>query len=408
VILTVVAAVVLMLLAAWAVAAPLVSLGRSVHRSLAPHGFGMCTGMSSGPGAPDALTQWLHAQIQQCAQLPPDRPLTFAMLGEAGISLQMVATDLGLVRPVTIPFSDGQYLFAPAELAALFPAEVVDHVLRAAGVPPAERDSERTWFMPSQELPIVIGARLSSSVPLLLSSLRLYSAHAEATGPVESYMTDGGVTSNFPIHFFDNWLPDHPTFGLDLVAVASTGAPDDQALVFMPDGDEAARLPPSESIRTVGSFLSHVQDASRNWRDELQAELPGFRDRVCQIRMRPGEGGFNLDADPATVRVLVDRGRAAGREILQTFDWDRHRLIRYVTLMSLLRENFTLLSERIGSYRTDVGPDAAPGASADEAQRRVEVDRATLDLIQQAAALPASDEQWPSEPEPSMRIGPRV
>ena len=397
--LTVVAAAGLMLLAAWAVAAPLVSLGRSVHRSLAPHGFGMCTGLAA-PGAPVALTDWLHTEIQRCAQLPPDQPLTFAMLQQEGISLQMVTTDLGMARPVTIPFSEEQYLFSPAELAELFPAAIVDHVLRAAGVPPAERDSTRTWFMPSQELPVVIGARLSSSVPILLSSLRLYSARAQATAPVESYMTDGGVTSNFPIHFFDNWLPDHPTFGLDLVAMAEAGTPEDQAPVFMPSEGDAARLPPSQSIRTVGSFLGHVQDASRNWRDELQAELPGFRDRVCQIRMRPGEGGFNLNADPATVRALVDRGRAAGQEILETFDWDRHRLTRYLTLMALLRENFALLGERWAA-----GPQATV---TQDAQRQAEIDQTITDLIKRAATLPPPDDDAGSDPESSMRIGPRV
>ena len=74
--------------------------------------------------------------------------------------------------------------------------------------------------------------------------------------------------------------------------------------------------------------MRQIEDSARNWRDELQAELPGFRDRICQIEMRPGEGGFNLNADPATVTELIERGRAAGREILRTFDWNQHRLIR--------------------------------------------------------------------------------
>ncbi|MGI9184748.1 MAG: patatin [Solirubrobacteraceae bacterium] len=407
VVLTVLAATVLMMLAAWTVIAPLVSLGRAVHHSVGADGFGLCTGMSAGAG--EGLTQWLHRQIQHCAGLPADQPLTFAMLKEAGIALQMVATDLGLARPVRIPFAEEQYLFAPAELARLFPAEVVAHVLKVAGVPAAERESSRTWFLPSDQLPVVIGARLSSSVPVLLSSLRLYSAHAEASGPVESYMTDGGLTSNFPIHFFDDWLPSHPTFGLDLVTGTSTDP--DAPAVFMPDGDLGPRLPPSAGIHTLGSFFGHVQDASRNWRDELQAELPGFRDRVCQIRMGPGEGGFHLDADPATLEQLVTRGRQAGQEILGTFDWDRHRFVRYLTLMALLRENFLLLSERldnVGAWPENADAPFAIDAATASREQLLEVNRATVELIQRAAGLSALAAQWRSEPEPSMRVGPRV
>ena len=405
-VLAVLAAIGLMLLAVWTVLAPLVSLGRAVHHSLGTQGFGLCTGMSAGAG--DALTEWLHEQIQHCAGLPSDQPLTFAMLKETGISLQMVATDLGLARPVTIPFADEQYLFVPAELARLFPADVVTHVLHAAGVPPAERDSSRAWFLPSDQLPVVIGARLSSSVPLLLSSLPLYTARPDATGPVVSYMTDGGLTSNFPIHFFDDWLPSHPTFGLDLAAAGAPGA--DGAAVFMPDGDQAPRLPPSQGIHTLSRFLGAVQDASRNWRDELQAELPGFRDRICQIRLDPGEGGFHLDADPAALERLVARGHQAGQEILNTFDWDRHRFSRYLTLMALLRENFTLFSQRLDKSATWPEHAEAPFVVDDAAGRQtlLEINRATAELIEQAAALSAASAQWQSEPEPSMRIGPRV
>ena len=239
-VLAVVAALVVALLVAGAVLGPLVAIARGAWRSLPQTGFGVCSGLAAD-GAPDALTDWLHAGLQRCAGLPPDRPLTFSMLRSRGITLRMVATDLGLARPVTMPFSEQQYLFAPAELTRLFPGPVVDHVLRAAGVGPEDRDSTRTWFLPADELPVVIGVRISASVPVLLSSLRLYTAAPEADGPIESYMTDGGLTSNFPIHFFDDWLPSHPTFGLDLVAVPAVG----DEPVFMPAGDEIGhRLAP--------------------------------------------------------------------------------------------------------------------------------------------------------------------
>ncbi|HET9103306.1 MAG TPA: patatin-like phospholipase family protein [Solirubrobacteraceae bacterium] len=397
-VLAVVAALVVALLTAGAVLGPLVAIVRGAWRSLPGAGFGVCSGLAS-PGAPDALTDWLHASVQRCAGLPPGQPLTFAMLQARGIALRMVATDLGLARPVTMPFAEEQYLFSPAELSALFPAPVVDHVLAVAGVGPQDRHSTRTWFLPGAQLPVVIGVRLSASVPVLLSSLRLYTADADADGPIESYMTDGGLTSNFPIHFFDDWLPSHPTFGLDLVGVPAVG----EEPVFMPAGDEVGHRLAPRPVTGLGGFVGRVQDAARSWRDEAQAELPGYRDRVCQIRMGPGEGGFHLDANPDQVGVLMDRGREAGREILRSFDWERHRVTRYLTLMALLRENFGLLAERLSGAPPPVAPDPDAGAWA------AAVDAAVAELARHAGP-PAAGQPGgvPPAGRAAMSIGPRL
>ncbi|MGZ4169637.1 MAG: hypothetical protein ACXVUX_19260 [Solirubrobacteraceae bacterium] len=214
-----------------------------------------------------------------------------------------------------------------------------------------------------------------------------------------------------PIHFFDDWLPGHPTFGLDLVPFPDGGRGEDAAPVWMPTGPDAVRAPHWTNAKTLGAFLRQIEDASRNWRDELQAELPGFRDRVCQIRMAPGEGGLNLQADPSTVNALMDRGRAAGREILEKFDWDQHRFTRYVTLMEMLQQNFSLLSARFGDYGRWLGSDASQPIAAREgrgAEWRKNAERATALLIDHAPAPPVFDAGERSDPEPAMRIGPRV
>jgi hypothetical protein len=411
VVLVVLGAFGLLLLAAWAVLGPLGAMVRGLWRTLPAHGFGICPGTRQRPDAPEALVEWLHAKIQQCAELPSEQPLTFAMLEQAGIALQMVATDLGLARPVRIPFEDEQYLFTPAELAQLFPAEVVAHVLDAAGVPAGERDSTRAWFLPAKELPVVVGARLSSSVPLFLSALRLYTARPDLPGPVESFISDGAITSNFPIHFFDQWLPAHPTFGLDLVPLPQTGEPGDDAPVFMPRAGDDERSPHATNVKNVAGLLRQIEDATRNWRDELQAELPGFRDRVCQIRMGPGEGGFNLDADPQTVNRLLDRGRAAGQEILASFDWNQHRFTRYLTLMEMLQENFADLTGRFGTYQEWLSagaPEATLYRAGRDAAWCAAAAKATAALIQSAPAEPSFDSGEQPIPVPAMRIGPRV
>jgi patatin-like phospholipase len=411
IVLAVLGSIALMLLASWAVLGPLMSMLRSIWRSLPDQGFGICSGTSQDPNRPLALAEWMHSRIQVCAELGVEQPLTFGMLQDAGIELQMIATDLGRARPVRIPFEEEQFLFTPRELGRLFPAPVVDHVLDAAGVPSAERDSTRAWFMPAQEMPVVIGARLSSSVPLMLSALRLYSARPDLPGPIESFISDGAITSNFPIHFFDDWLPSHPTFGLDLVPFPQGGHPGDADPVFMPASAEVPRVPHWTNVSNLGGFLRQIDDAARNWRDELQAELPGFRDRVCQIRMGAGEGGFNLNADPKTVSGLLERGRAAGREILRTFDWDQHRFVRYVTLMEMLQENFSLLADRFGDYRswlTSGAPDATAYRIGRDAEWCLAADRATAQLIENAPDSPSFASGERPQPEPAMRIGPRV
>jgi hypothetical protein len=153
--LLVLGAVALMVLGGWAILAPLGSMIRGTWRALPAQGFGICPGTRQSANGPTALTEWMYAGLQQAAELPPERPLTFAMLAEAGVGLQMVATDLGSARPVRIPFEQEQYLFVPAELRALFPAPVVEHVLDVAGVPADEREGTRAWFLPAAELPVV-------------------------------------------------------------------------------------------------------------------------------------------------------------------------------------------------------------------------------------------------------------
>src|SRR5450631_4378047 len=102
--LLVLGAVALMVLGGWAILAPLGSMIRGTWRALPAQGFGICPGTRQSANGPTALTEWMYAGLQHAAELPPERPLTFAMLAEAGVGLQMVATDLGSARPVRIPF----------------------------------------------------------------------------------------------------------------------------------------------------------------------------------------------------------------------------------------------------------------------------------------------------------------
>ena len=57
----------------------------------------------------------------------------------------------------------------------------------------------------------------------------------------------------------------------------------------------------------------------QNWRDNAQAELPGFRERVVQIKLARGEGGMNLTMDGDKISDLNARGAYAGERLAELF-----------------------------------------------------------------------------------------
>jgi hypothetical protein len=141
---------------------------------------------------------------------------------------------------------------------------------------------------------------------------------------------------NFPIHFFDSFLPRWPTFGLDLQPSPDpkeTG-PKPPDVVFGPE----PRPPVFTAVSSVFSFGRQILNATLDWRDTMQAELPGFRDRICQIRLTKEEGGLNLDMPEPVVTALEIRGRQAGDTIVNDFRWDCHLFTRYLTFMQVMQD----------------------------------------------------------------------
>jgi hypothetical protein len=420
-----VALVVVPLLVVLAIGGGVALTAREMLRGIAQSGFGMCPGMPQRGSQGRALTEWLYEAIQQAAGLPNDEPLTFRMLADGGLGLEMLTTDLSYARPVRVPFDEQSYLFAPADLAPLFPEAVCEQVFASAGVPAGERASTRTWYLPGLDLPVIVGVRLSLSFPLLLSALRLYlpldpaatTPAGQPVEPVETWMSDGGLASNFPIHFFDSWLPRYPTFGLDLVGAPGPGDPDPEQPVYMP-ASPAEQLPPHWArVDGVTAFLRQAKDAMQNWRDNLQSELPGARDRVCQVRLGRGEGGLNLAMDQATIATLMGKGRAAGEEILTRFSWPNHRFTRYLTLMQLLSGNLHALAEPFASFGSELAagaPEATVFRAGHDAAWCAAAGQATGALVALGAGWGPPPDPVGFEsgalprPEPVMRITPRA
>jgi predicted acylesterase/phospholipase RssA len=432
----------------------LVGMGRAalrLLRTMATTGFGLCPGPRQPGFDHDGLTDWLHAKVQACAGLPPDRPLTFGDLKRAGINLETMTTDLSFARPMRLPFEFNTYLFRPDEMRFVFPEAIVSWMAShpgepssRCGVPPTPDETPSLSWMPDvDDLPVLVAARMSLSFPALISAVPLYTQDcANPDRPiVRVWFSDGGISSNFPIHFFDGWLPGRPTFGLNLGPYPSSPSgralardvevadgEDDWATgdVFMPSSRLSGRFPRWAHIDDVFSFYGSILTTMQNWRDNLQSEIPGFRDRVCEIRLNRIEGGMNLNMAPDTIESLVRKGGLAGERLRDTFNFAQHQFTRYLMLMETLQLRIAGDATHPGvrDRYQQFGPVLAVGAPDAKEYRElhdpewcIQADRATRELLETVHAWqePMPDRDaiefvMAEEKQPAwvMRISPKV
>jgi hypothetical protein len=331
----------------------------TVLRTLKPErGFGLCSGKTEQGYENDALLNWMHAEVQAAAgRTIDDDPLTFADLAERGITLRLMTTDLSAGRPVRLPLiepksrqpSDRDYAFRIEELKPFLDAHLLQWLAKDEVAPEAGKGFRQ---MPGMDLPVVLGARLSLSFPILLSALPLHARVTQETFQSRLF-SDGGITSNFPIHFFDGWLPKRPTFGLDLIGPD----PDATTNVVMPKGPFDPLPRRWTEIAGIQGFAQQIFDSARNWRDTLQMELPGFRERICHIRLSKSEGGLNLNMSADTIKALQDRGEEAGLAILAEFSWSQQIWERFRLLSALLQRSLQTAGkpENWGAYQQLLG-----------------------------------------------------
>lgn len=323
--------------------------------------FGVCPGPRQ-PGYTEAgLSDWLAETIERCAGrwqeggTPPERPLTFGHLANRGdgpsISLRMMTTNLSMRRPHALPnLGERNYYFKEEEFRRLFPGWVVDAMVR-------DRTPENGVFpFPgADDLPVVVAARMSLSFPLLISAVPLYRYdYDSAAKPLRRLLfSDGGLSSNFPIHFFDAILPGRPTFGISL---------DD----LNPDKpNRRVHLSPRpqwldiKEIKTIPGFLMALLNAAKDWQDLLQGSLPGYRDRVVHIALDPDkEGGLNLTMDATKIKLLLGLGERAsgllegaalpGEADKEPFDFDNHRWGRFLVAFGAVEEALDAAAEAWG------------------------------------------------------------
>jgi predicted acylesterase/phospholipase RssA len=331
-----------------------VRLRRAVTAYLPSSFYGMCLGVSendndaSGP----ALTEWLHEWTQRVAGKPGDAPLTFADLHERDVELQLITTDIALTRPVRFSRRDPagrDYLFDVDEFRALFPEPIVEH-LTGDQKPVAGN----LYRLPRAELPIVVAVRMSLSFPVLLAAVPLWTIDPER-GPARHWISDGGISSNFPIHYFDSWVPGRPTFGLNLVPTDRDRTAGDKAANYVRMYPDRPPLPRPVPIGSLSAFLRQIISTMQNWRDTLQSELTGFHDRIAHIELTRGEGGMNIAMDTKTIDFIGRKGDHAGEQLRTRFNWEQHQINRYHVFMGLLQDGLSpetaALDRRLRTFR---------------------------------------------------------
>jgi hypothetical protein len=333
------------------VVAPIVvaaAVAKSALSSLDANNFGLCNGSTVAGAKTQGLTEFLADEIDRLAGRDPakDDPLTFGDLEAAGVSLKMLATNVTQAVPVLLPDDLGGFFYRPDEFCNLYPQRIVEHMEQHARQP--ENDEQaRLWKesapavrMPElRHLPVVVAVRMSLSFPVLLSAIPLWAMDFKQKDRklARNWISDGGITSNFPTHFFDSPLPARPTFGINLAPI-KVASDDEAENVYFPRGAAEGILNRWTDIDGMVGFMAAIFDTMQNWADNEQTHIPGYRDRIATVLHTKQEGGLNLNMDPKDINRLAARGRIAGKVLTNDFDFENHRWIRYRSVMELLED----------------------------------------------------------------------
>lgn len=450
-----------------------------ITHNVTDNGFGLCSGMSEK--SHDALTPWLHKLIQEAAGLKEeDDPLTFGMLWKApgfppdwmdpkptdfhSIDLQVFSTNLAHGRPYIFPQGSPameglgvrhreRLFFKGDELAAYLPAPIIDWICAKGteykpedGLSGTEPDESKPCGLREiprpEDFPVLLAARMSLSFPLLLSAIPLWAINEEdPKGPrfQRCWFSDGGISSNFPMHLFDGFVPRWPTFGISLDPPFEGQT--EPAVVTLPEAysdgcgerwNGFAEQPSAAS--RFGGFLSAIASTMQNWNDNSLARMPGVRDRIARIKLRSDLGGMNLNMDDVAIRDVADAGKRAADKLSSRFvadppaarqakGWDEQRFIRMGVLLEMVRAraegiqgavgncgpHATSLRDIIAQAMQPVAPGAEPPAGYEKAltQQEAAALNALLTAIEQLASTSQANPcGFTPIPKPELRVRP--
>jgi hypothetical protein len=390
----------LLLLIVGVAGAVALALVRSVTRDVPSNRFGLCSGAE---GLTPWLHEWVQRLSGRGVEdrpltfgelwAGPGADPATADPDDPWLRLEMMTTNVTNRRGERLPQLPSTYYFCSDELRGLFPPRIVEWLEQHPPPLPTavsdRRDEQlrRGLMWPKRplpeagDLPVLVATRMSLSFPLLVSAVPLHgvdwsltenldaraawrawidehdaewtaaaddparvsalSGPAERLAPQRLWFSDGGISSNFPVHFFDTLLPRHPTFALNLRPFhpSHPPKPDEHENVWMIDDYREGILDWSYAVGTLPQFLGGVVRTMQNRVDEAQMRLPGYRDRVVHVSLRDEEGGLNLSMDPTVISALSTRGRCAGEKLRARFadpptpteplSWIDHRWVRW-------------------------------------------------------------------------------
>ena len=304
--------------------------------------------------------------------------------GLRAIDLRLMTTALSHGRPYSFPLENESFCFDEAEMRRLFPAIVVDALIADS---PGRIDdgvlAGRYRLPAMQDLPVLVPLRMSLAFPLLLSAVPLWRQRRDPDPARRGawlsvaervWFSDGGICSNFPIHYFDALVPARPTFGINLVDASFIPRdpvdPDDYVWMPAHNGSGATtRVIEVErgGRRGLGGFLGAIIETMQGWSDSTQLAIPGYRDRIVAVRLESTEGGLNLRMGAPLIRRIAVRGERAGQLLLDHYaqadpppgtvtGWRNHRWVRYRVAMRVLGE---ALADLRAAEAESAGTDAA-------------------------------------------------
>lgn len=336
----------------------------NVLNRLPENHYGFCTGLTQPGNEQLALTDWIHQALQHIAFGDPNhkKPLTFGDLrgpdqNNHQIDLKVVTTNLSMRRPHTLPRLGVPAAFMPTDWDRLFPKPVMEYLY--GGGTSVWRRFSGSWLFPTEDkLPVLIAVRMSLSFPILFSAVPLKIEDKELPSIVKSlggkpykrirtvHFSDGGISSNFPIHMFDAPLPTRPTFAFSLEDLLWN--PDEvNSRVALPSSAGEGMGVQIKEIKRLMEFGWQILNSAKDWQDQLLSEITGQRERVARIFLTEGEGGLNLNMSPEASRQLMKWGYEAGLKFTNgDFDFEEHKWRRLIVLYNHLKENIEGL-ERI-------------------------------------------------------------
>jgi hypothetical protein len=332
-------------------------------KRLPDNNYGFCTGLTQPGNEQLGLTDWIHQALQHIAFGDPnhEKPLTFGDLrgsdqDDLQIDLKVVTTNLSMRRPHTLPRLGVPAAFMPTDWDQLFPKPVMDYLY--SGGTSRWRRFAGAWLFPAEEkLPVVIAVRMSLSFPLLFSAIPLKIEDTELPAIVKSlggkpykrirtvHFSDGGISSNFPIHMFDTPLPTRPTFAFSLEELL-WNADEVTSRVALPSSASDGMGVQIKELKSLVEFGWQILNSAKDWQDQLLSEITGQRERIARVFLTKQEGGLNLDMPAEVSRQLMRWGYEAGVKFTDgEFNFEEHKWRRLIVLYKHLDEQIESIEE---------------------------------------------------------------